>query len=119
MSNIDAVEALMAEYGTTDAELEDWELPWLDVKVALEDGRRFKVHADQRDQQAGLDTLGIDRPGRDTAIAYAAAVSWAHLTRKGRIAMDWPTFNDACAFVDVGVKAVDPTEAVGGPSSAP
>jgi hypothetical protein len=116
MSNIEAIDALLAEYGEPTVELEDWELPWFDAKVALDDGRRFLVHADQRDQRRALQTLGIDAPSEGTALAYATCVSWAFLTRKARVAMDWHTFEDACAFVAMQAPApVDPTGTGGAP----
>ena len=117
MSNTEAeLNALLAEYGEPDTELEGWELPWFDTKVALEDGRRFKVHGDQRDQRRALEVLGIDTPQLSNAIAYATAVSWAYLVRKGMVADTWPAFDAACAFVQMAeAKTVDPTGTGGAP----
>ena len=116
MSNLEQIDALLAEYGEPVVELEEWELPWFDAKVALDDGRRFLVHGDQRDQRRALETLGIGTPDQGTAIVYATCVAWAYLSRKGRVAMDWPAFEDACAFVQMQEpKAVDPTGTGGAP----
>jgi hypothetical protein len=108
------INALLAEYGEPDVELEEWELPWFDTRVALEDGRRFKVHADQRDQRRALEVLGIESPQVSNAIAYATAVSWAYLTRKGQVSDTWAAFDAGCAFVQMQeVKTVDPTGTAG------
>lgn len=110
-----ALDALVAQ-GDPEVVFDDWELPWFDTKVALDDGRRFLVHADQRDQRAALEAMGIDAPTQANAIAYATAVSWAYLVRKGRVFMDWPAFEDACAFVVMQeTKPVDPTGGAGAP----
>lgn len=111
------MDRLLAEYGTPEVELDDWDLPWFDTRVALEDGRRFKVHADQRDQRAALEAMGIDQPTQANALAYATAVSWAYLTRKGRIADTWAAFDAACAFIEMAdtPAPVDPTGKAGAP----
>ena len=116
MSNIEQIDALLAEYGEPTVELDDWEVPWFDSKVILEDGRRFLVHGDQRDQLRALEALGIDAPTASNAIAYATAVSWAYLSRKGRVAMTWPEFYAVCSFVQMQEpRAVDPTVTGGAP----
>jgi hypothetical protein len=116
MSNVDEINALLAEYGEPVAELEGWELPWFDAKVALEDGRRFLVHGDQRDQRRALEVLGVEAPDQKNAIAYATAVAWAFLTRKGLVDDTWPAFDAGCAFVQMQeTRTVDPTGTGGAP----
>jgi hypothetical protein len=116
VSTLDEINDLLATHGTPEVELEEWELPWFDAKVALDDGRRFVVHGDQRDQRRAIEVLGGTAAATRDEMGLATATCWAYLSRTGRVDMDWPTFAAACAFVAMrAVAVVDPTGKDGAP----
>jgi hypothetical protein len=117
VSTLDDINALLAAHGTPEVELEEWELPWFDAKVALEDGRRFLVHGDQRDQRQAMAAMGGSAAAQRDELGFSQAVAWAYLTRVGRLeGMDWPAFSAAVAFVQMRqTAAVDPTQRAGEP----
>jgi hypothetical protein len=87
------------------------DLPYLDLVVIFDDGRRLECHADQRDQRRALVALGTSDPSLDQ-IGFARAVAWAYLSRTGAIdGTGWAEFDDTVPFVTAKEvqTAADPT----------
>jgi hypothetical protein len=78
--------------------LDSYRLPYLDMLVVLEDGRRLESHADQRDMRRAHLAMVSD-PERDP-LGYNMASAWAFLNRTGVIdGMGWKDFEAQVTFV--------------------
>jgi hypothetical protein len=77
----------------------DYRLPYLDMLVAFEDGRRVESHADQRDMRRGLIAIKPLDPEADP-IGFNRATAWAYLNRTGAIdGLGWADFDKQVTFV--------------------
>jgi hypothetical protein len=73
-------------------------LPYLDMVVVFDDGRRLVTHADQRDQRVGLRLIGGDP--RTDALGFNRASAWAYLHRTEQLpGVGWVEFDRDAAFV--------------------
>jgi hypothetical protein len=73
-------------------------LPYLDMAVIFDDGRRYASHGDQRDMRRAQIAIGVD-PELDP-LGFNRATAWAHLTRVGALdGVSWADFDRDVAFV--------------------
>ena len=119
MSDVQAdIDNLLATYGEASVELEEWELPYFDAMVAMEDGRRFLVRGDQRDVRRGMEaTAAVASDSVAAQLLQLTAIAWAYLTRTAALDLSWAQFRDRCVFVQPRSKpaTVDPTGTGGAP----
>jgi hypothetical protein len=79
-------------------DLASFTLPYLDMLVAFDDGRRLESHADQRDMRIGQKLTGAD-PTADP-IGFNRATAWAYLNRTGVLnGTGWAEFDKTVSFV--------------------
>jgi hypothetical protein len=76
----------------------EYKLPYLDMLVAFDDGRRLESHADQRDMRRAQIAIGTD-PQADP-LGFTRASAWAYLQRNGVLnGLGWRDFDEQVAFV--------------------
>jgi hypothetical protein len=79
-------------------ELADYTLPYLDMLVVFDDGRRVESHADQRDMRRAQIAVATD-PQQDP-IGFTRASAWAYLSRTGQVdGLGWKDFDEQVPFV--------------------